>query len=78
MVPRIYTQFVAKKSKDGERLNLRISVQLNGYLLDLSDLGVHGTTRSDVARALLTNEIERLIREGFLKMRSKDGRSDDN
>jgi len=64
-----YTRLVPKKPRDGERINVRISLQLNRYLADLADLGLHGTTRSDVARALLTNEVERLIREGFIKIR---------
>ena len=58
-----------KKCQTGERLNLRIPPQLNEYLQELSDLGIHGDTRSDVARTLLTYEVERLIRENFLKLR---------
>jgi hypothetical protein len=34
---------------------------------------LHGDTRSDVARILLTNEVERLIREGFLEIRRTGG-----
>lgn len=58
-----------KKNQTGERLNLRIPPQLLEYLQELADLGIHGDTRSDVARTLLTYEIERLIRENFLKLR---------
>ena len=61
------------KKQNGERLNLRVSYQLRDYLQDLADLGVHGDNRSDVARTLLTYEVERPIREGFLKLRSGSG-----
>lgn len=58
-----------KKKQNGERLNLRVPSQLCEYLQELADLGIHGDTRSDVARTLLTYEVERLIRESFLKLR---------
>ena len=61
---------MAKKTPEGARLNIRISSMLHAYLGDLSDLGLHGGTRSDVARTLLAREVERLIKEGFLKLRS--------
>jgi hypothetical protein len=73
-----YTAFMPKKPKDGKRLNIRISSHLNRYLGDLADLGVHGSTRSDVARTLLTTEVERLIREGFLKLRPAKNASGDS
>ncbi len=47
-----------------------MSPVLHAYLGDLSDLGLHGDCRSDVARTLLRREVERLIKEGFLKLRS--------
>ncbi len=61
---------MAKKTLERERLNIRMSPTLHAYLGDLSDLGLHGDTRSDVARTLLTREVERLIKEGFIKLRS--------
>ena len=39
------------------------------YLDDLVELGLHGDTRSDVARALLTSQLERLIKDGFLELK---------
>lgn len=60
---------MAKKVPEGQRLNVRMSSTLHAYLGDLSDLGLHGDTRSDVARTLLAGEVERLIREGFIKLR---------
>lgn len=58
-----------KKSQVGERLTIRAPRQLCVYLDDLVSFGLHGDTRSDVARILLTNEVERLIREGFLEIK---------
>ena len=60
---------MSKKALEGERLNVRMSSALHAYLGDLSELGLHGDTRSDVARTLLAVELERLIREGFIKLR---------
>lgn len=50
------------------RLGVRFSSRIARYLDDLADLGVHGTTAPEVARKLVENEIERLIRDGFLKL----------
>jgi hypothetical protein len=61
---------MARKTAEVERLNIRMSPVLHAYLGDLSDLGLHGDCRSDVARTLLGREVERLIKEGFLKLRS--------
>jgi hypothetical protein len=61
---------MAKKTMEAERLNVRLPYMLHAYLGDLSDLGLHGDTRSDVVRTLLALEVERLIKEGFLKLRS--------
>jgi hypothetical protein len=58
-----------KKSQIGERLTIRAPRQLCVYLDELVLFGLHGDTRSDVARILLTNEVERLIREGFLRIK---------
>lgn len=50
------------------RLGVRFSLRIAEYLDQLASLGVHGTTAPEVARKLVENEIERLIREGFLKL----------
>jgi len=46
------------------------SPEITAYLDDLVKLGIHGRTRSEVAKTLIGREVERLIREGFLKVRS--------
>lgn len=57
------------KSKQ-QRVNLRVSPSVYAYLGDLVELGIHGETPTDVARVLLINQLERLIKDGFLKMRT--------
>ncbi len=52
------------------RVDIRPSAEVAAYLDDLVALGIHGKTRSEVARALVGYEIERLIREGLLKIRA--------
>lgn len=52
------------------RINLTVSEQVAQYLEQLSEIGVHGTKPTEVASALISREIERLIREGFLKLPS--------
>jgi len=47
------------------RIYVRPSKQVEGYLQDLAGIGIHGSTPSEVAKKLIENEIERLIREGF-------------
>lgn len=50
------------------RINLTVSEQIERYLQQLSVLGVHGTKPTEVASALISREIERLIKEGFLTL----------
>jgi hypothetical protein len=64
---------VPKKSQVGERLGIRVPHKLCVYLDDLVSFGLHSDTRSDVTRILLTNEVERLIREGFLEVKRVTG-----
>jgi hypothetical protein len=39
------------------------------YLAELAKVGIHGKTPAEVAKALVGNEIERLIREGIIRLR---------
>jgi hypothetical protein len=57
-----------RKEQVADRIAFRAPHRLCVYLDELAAFGLHGDTRSEVARVLLTNEIERLIREGFLKL----------
>lgn len=52
------------------RLNLTVSEQVGNYLKALSQLGIHGTKPTEVANALISQGIERLIREGFLELKA--------
>lgn len=56
------------------RINLTVSDQVDRYLQQLADMGVHGSKPTEVASALLSREIERLIREGFLQLPAKSTR----
>jgi hypothetical protein len=56
------------------RINLTVSEQVESYLKELSDLGIHGSKPTEVASALISREIERLIKEGFLKLKRKEVR----
>jgi hypothetical protein len=53
------------------RINLTVSEQVEQYLSELAQLGIHGSKPTEVAAALISREIERLIREGFLKVNRK-------
>lgn len=51
------------------RISIRPSAEVGAYLDELAVIGIHGKTRSEVAKTLLGNEIERLVREGVLHIR---------
>jgi hypothetical protein len=53
------------------RIYISPSAELAGYLNELARIGIHGKTKSEVANALISREIERLIKEGILKLRQK-------
>lgn len=61
---------MADKS-DNSRINIRTSPEILGFLDQLVDIGIHGKTRSEVAKTLLSNEIERLIRDGVISLIKK-------
>ena len=44
------------------------------YLEDLVDSGLYGKNRSEAAERLVANGLERMIREGTLKRKSKTAR----
>jgi hypothetical protein len=45
------------------RIYISPSVELAGYLNELARIGIHGKTKSEVANALISREIERLVKE---------------
>jgi hypothetical protein len=51
------------------RISIRASAEVGAYLDELAVIGIHGKTRSEVAKTLLGNEVERLIRDGLLGVR---------
>ena len=53
------------------RIDIRPSQEIGAYLDQLAGIGIHGKTRSEVARTLVGYEIERLVRDGILKLRKK-------
>ena len=57
------------KDKDNTRIYIRPSQEIVQYLDELAALGIHGKTRTEVAKTLVGNEIERLIEKGFLQIR---------
>jgi hypothetical protein len=56
---------------EGARIYISTSAEVKGYLQDLAEIGIHGKTKSEVAKTLVGYEIERLIREGVLQLRRK-------
>lgn len=57
------------KNKAG-RVFVSTSAEVVSYLEELAKIGIHGKTPPEVAKTLIGYEIERLIRENILKIRS--------
>ena len=53
---------------ENPRVNIRTSPEIIGFLDQLAEIGIHGKTRSEVAKTLISNEVERLIREGMISL----------
>lgn len=51
------------------RIYFTPSAEVLHYIDELKARGVHGKTRPQVVERLVGNEIERLIREGFLTLK---------
>lgn len=58
-------EFVVRKSV---RINLTVSEQVERYLVELSASDIHGSKPTEVASTLISREIEKLFKEGFLKL----------
>jgi hypothetical protein len=50
-------------------ITIRSSEELAAYLEALARVGIHGKTPAEVAKTLVGNEIERLIRDNILQLR---------
>ena len=50
-------------------VTIRSSEEVAAYLETLARVGIHGKTQAEVAKTLVGNEIERLIREGIIRLR---------
>ena len=59
---------------EGTRINVRASEEVVAYLDELAQIGIHGKTRTEVAKTLISVGVERLIRDGFLKLRTATDR----
>lgn len=63
---------------EGVRCDIRPSSEQAAYLDDLVKLGLYGKTRTEVARYLVVQGLERLVQAGILMLRrplpAQDGR----
>jgi hypothetical protein len=55
--------------EEGIRCDIRPSADQASYLDDLVKLGLYGKTRTEVARYLVVQGLERLVQAGLLKIR---------
>ncbi len=62
---------------DGVRCDIRPSSEQAAYLDDLVRIGLYGRTRTEVARYLVVQGLERLVQAGILKLRSNAGASEE-
>ncbi|MGB9121962.1 MAG: hypothetical protein WCE73_15170 [Candidatus Angelobacter sp.] len=60
-----------------KRINLRVQPKFHAYLEELAKLGIHGDNPTEVAKVLLTLQVERLVREGFIKLQLDQEKSGD-
>lgn len=56
------------EKNENYRINIRTSPEISGFLEQLVTIGIHGKTKSEVAKALISNEIERFIRDGLIRL----------
>lgn len=50
------------------RITVRLTDRLAECLDAVLNVGVHGATTAEIARKFIENEVERLIREGLIKV----------
>lgn len=57
-----------KNSTATARVTINTSAEVAAYLDDLVSIGIHGKTRAEIAERLISKEIERLIKDGMLRL----------
>lgn len=60
------------KNTDRSRLTVTLNPEILEYLDDVAKTGLYGKTRPEVAKSLISREIERLIRENIITLNVKD------
>ena len=58
-----------RNASAGATIHVRTSAEVAGYLEDLSVIGIHGKTKSEVAKTLIGQGVENLIKAGLLSVR---------
>lgn len=56
----------ARNESETTRITISTSAEVATYLDQLTQLGIHGKTRSEVAKTLIGNSLERLMKDGLL------------
>ena len=51
-----------------KRVNISVSQEAYRYLEQLADIGLHGTSATNVASRLVTDSILQLVREGIIQI----------
>lgn len=52
------------------RIFVSTSAEVLRYLEELAKIGIHGKTASEVAKTLIGYEVERLVREGIIRIKA--------
>lgn len=63
---------------EGVRCDVRPSADQAGYLDDLVRTGLYGRTRTEVARYLVVQGLERLVQAGILTVRRQSAPKDES
>jgi hypothetical protein len=59
------------KAGDGktEQISVTLSTRVVELLQELADLGIHGTSRGEVARTLISAKLEQLAADGLITLK---------
>lgn len=78
MAPRMAGRGRPTNGDEGVRCDIRPSAEQAAYLDDLVRIGLYGRTRTEVARYLVVQGLERLVQAGLLKLRSASRPSEES